>query len=269
MGVKLIPVIVLAVLLSAVPSYAGDNNSDFQKRWSTQANPIINQDNPGPAFPVIAEDSLWCVDVNGDSQINLLDVTRIIWCLYIIVDPPCDLTGFDFNGDAAVNILDIVFLVSYLYKGGPAPVCPPESLPSGTLVDHTTCILSEDRGAWIPNTVECVEYLYDGVGTLQLTHTNALFNCCFDSLTADIDISENIIDIVEHEHPFGGMCDCICLYDIDFEITNLPPAVYTIRVSNVYMENYANGEIIEFTVDLTQPLSGIYCVERPYLPLSQ
>lgn len=269
MRVRLIPLIVLAVLLLAAPFHAKDKNYDIQQRPLVDEKVVISHDNSNLPLFGAAEDSLWCVDANGDGEINLLDITWIIRCLYMIVEPPCDLTGWDPDGNGVVNILDITFLVSYLYKGGPAPECPPDSLPAGTLVDHSGCITSDDRGAWVPNTVECVEYLYDGIGTLQLTHTNALFNCCFDSLTADIDIGDNIIDIVEHEHPFGGMCDCICLYDINYEILNLPPAVYTIRVSNVYMENYGNGEIIEFTVDLTQSLSGIYCIERPYLPLSQ
>ncbi len=269
MKIKLIPIIVVAVLLLAAPFHAKEKNYNIRQSSIANGNPAINHNNSNRPFHSTVEDSLWCADANGDGEINLLDITRVIWCLYIIVDPPCDLSDWDLNDDGTVNILDITYLVNYLYKGGPAPICPPSSSPSGTLVDHSGCVSSEDRGPWVPNTVECVEYLYDGVGTLQLTHTNALFNCCFDSLTAEIDIADNIIDIVEHEHPFGGMCDCICLYDIDYEIINLPPAVYTIRVSNVYMENYGNGEIIEFVVDLTQSLSGIYCIERPYLPLSQ
>lgn len=269
MKVRLMALVVMALLLSAAPFHARDKNNNIQQLPVVDNKMYTNQYNSDQAFLAAAEDFFWCADANGDGEINLLDITRVIWCLYIIVDPPCDLSDWDLNDDGTVNILDITYLVNYLYKGGPAPICPPSSSPWGTLVDHSGCVSSEDRGAWVPNTVECVEYLYDGIGTLQLTHTNALFNCCFDSLTADINVGDDIVDIVEHEHPFGGMCDCICLYDINYEIINLPPAVYTIRVSNVYMENYGNGEIIEFVVDLTQSLSGIYCIERPYLPLSQ
>ncbi len=61
-------------------------------------------------------------DVNGDKEINLLDVTYLISYLYKYGSEPPDLNNADPNGDCIINILDITFLISYLYKGGPEPV---------------------------------------------------------------------------------------------------------------------------------------------------
>ena len=115
---------------------------------------------------------------------------------------------------------------------------------------------------------DCIVYDYDGFGTLQLTHLNDVFNCCPEVLLADIDIENNVITIIETED-LGepGGCDCTCLFDLHYQITNLPPDVYTIKVDNPYYYGWlANGEIIEFTIDLTSATSGHYCVDRSYLP---
>jgi hypothetical protein len=41
--------------------------------------------------------------------------------------PSCCRVMGDANGSGAVNILDITFVISYLYKGGPAPTCYAEA----------------------------------------------------------------------------------------------------------------------------------------------
>lgn len=63
-----------------------------------------------------------CGDVNGDGQVNLLDVTAMI--LYIYNGYPLEIPdAIDVNGDGTANLLDVIYLVNYLYKDGPAPVC--------------------------------------------------------------------------------------------------------------------------------------------------
>jgi len=60
-------------------------------------------------------------DCNGDSNINILDVTYLIAYLYNGGPPPEPLVSADPNCTITINILDITYLISYLYKGGPAP----------------------------------------------------------------------------------------------------------------------------------------------------
>ncbi|MEW5922426.1 MAG: thrombospondin type 3 repeat-containing protein [Candidatus Zixiibacteriota bacterium] len=64
-----------------------------------------------------------CGDINGDSNINILDVTFLITYLYKGGAAPVPPEAGDINGDENTNILDVTYLISYLYKGGPAPTC--------------------------------------------------------------------------------------------------------------------------------------------------
>jgi hypothetical protein len=62
-------------------------------------------------------------DVTGDEIINVGDVVYLVSYLYKGGPAPDPVWVGDCNCDDIVNVGDIVFLVSYLYKGGPEPVC--------------------------------------------------------------------------------------------------------------------------------------------------
>ena len=53
-------------------------------------------------------------------------------------------------------------------------------------------------------------------GYLYVTHQNAMFNCCPEALGADISVEDNQITVGEYES--DGYCDCICPYDLSYEI---------------------------------------------------
>jgi hypothetical protein len=63
-------------------------------------------------------------DVNGDGIINIGDVVYLVTYLYRNGPAPDPSWVGDANSDAIVNIGDVVYLVSYLYKGGPPPSTP-------------------------------------------------------------------------------------------------------------------------------------------------
>jgi len=65
-----------------------------------------------------------CGDVNGDWNINILDVTFLINYLYKGGPAAVPPEAGDVNDDGSVNILDVTYMVNYLYKGGPPPICP-------------------------------------------------------------------------------------------------------------------------------------------------
>ncbi len=59
-------------------------------------------------------------DANDDGVINILDVSFIISFLYKGGPAPLLIQG-DANGNGTINILDVSFLINFLYKGGPPP----------------------------------------------------------------------------------------------------------------------------------------------------
>ncbi|MEW5923950.1 MAG: S8 family serine peptidase [Candidatus Zixiibacteriota bacterium] len=69
----------------------------------------------------VSPDPVESGDVNGDSYINILDVTALITYLYKGGTAPNPLDAGDPNCSGNINILDVTYLITYLYKGGPAP----------------------------------------------------------------------------------------------------------------------------------------------------
>ncbi|SYZ73561.1 exported hypothetical protein [Candidatus Zixiibacteriota bacterium] len=68
-----------------------------------------------------------CGDINGDNNINILDVSYLINFLYKSGGAPhCNAPYYfcaDANGNQSVNILDVSYIINYLYKHGPALNC--------------------------------------------------------------------------------------------------------------------------------------------------
>ncbi|MEW5923409.1 MAG: dockerin type I repeat-containing protein, partial [Candidatus Zixiibacteriota bacterium] len=64
-----------------------------------------------------------CGDVNGNGSVNILDVTYLISYLYKGGPAPIHEKAADVNNSGGINLLDVTYLISYLYKGGPEPDC--------------------------------------------------------------------------------------------------------------------------------------------------
>jgi hypothetical protein len=199
-------------------------------------------------------------DVNGDGTLTVLDVMYLVSYLFKNGPTPAPLETGLVNCDGKVNIADAVYLICYLFKGGPKPECP----SIGTLVSYSDCKGSAKgiQADSITSDQSCIEYQYDGQ-KLLLKHINAAFNCCPDSLLAEITLWNNDITIVEQEsltHP----CTCLCLYDVQYMIPFLQPGVYKIKMMERYL--LPGDELLEFNLDLSSPGSGIYCVHRSHYP---
>jgi hypothetical protein len=65
-----------------------------------------------------------CGDANGDTKINLLDVSYVISNLYRSGPEPNPVQSADVNHDGKMNLLDVSYIISYLYRSGPTPNCP-------------------------------------------------------------------------------------------------------------------------------------------------
>jgi hypothetical protein len=109
---------------------------------------------------------------------------------------------------------------------------------------------------------ECLEYDYDGRGTLVLKHVNSGFNCCPGELTADVTVIGKRIRIFEKEKEAG--CHCLCLYDLDYRIENVAGGVYLVAFVCPYVE--AHEEMLEVELDLSGPGNGRICVDREHYP---
>jgi hypothetical protein len=69
-----------------------------------------------------------CGDANGDGKVTVSDVVYLINYLFKggpapLCPPAPYLTCGDANGDGKITVSDVVYLINYLFKGGPAPVC--------------------------------------------------------------------------------------------------------------------------------------------------
>jgi DNA-binding beta-propeller fold protein YncE len=65
-----------------------------------------------------------CGDANGDTKVNLLDVSFIINALYRGGPQPNPVQAADVNHDGKMNLLDVSYIINHLYRGGPEPNCP-------------------------------------------------------------------------------------------------------------------------------------------------
>jgi hypothetical protein len=65
-----------------------------------------------------------CGDANADQSVDMLDILHLISYLYKGGPAPDPVEAADVNNDTKIDMLDILDLINYLYKGGPEPVCP-------------------------------------------------------------------------------------------------------------------------------------------------
>jgi hypothetical protein len=151
---------------------------------------------------------------------------------------------------------------SYSTESGPTA-----SETSGKLIHSSGCKgqLSAYAIEKTPTTTDCIEYSYDDTNAvLHLAHINSGFNCCPGSVTADIEVGENIIRIQEKESLDQGGCHCLCLFDLHYQITKLPPGEYRIIISQLYLRE--GDAMLQFPINLLTSPSGRYCVDRDHYP---
>jgi hypothetical protein len=200
-----------------------------------------------------------CGDVDVSGGVDIDDVVFLITYIFSQGPAPQPLETGDVDLSGGVDIDDVVYLINFIFAGGPPP-CDDGSV-SGVLIEHHGCKEFE-RGGGTPPDQDCVEYQYDGVGTLTLQHINAGFNCC-PIIHADISIVGYSITIQETETYEFWPCPCLCLFDLDYGIYNLPPGVYWIRIEGVCAPD---DNEIEFSADLTGATTGSHCVYRDDYP---
>ena len=198
-------------------------------------------------------------DADGSDAVDIDDVVYLID--YIFTGGPAPITeeAGDANCSGDVDIDDAVYLIAFIFSDGPEPCAYAD--PSGSVVGHTGCKDFDGRSA--PPDQDCMEWIYDGVSVLQIIHVNEGLNCC-PVIVADIWVDGDTITIEEIDSLYLGGCYCLCLFDVDYEIVNLEPGEYRVKVIEPYVP--LDQEPLEFTVDLREVPVGSYCVYRDFYP---
>ncbi|NQT26671.1 hypothetical protein HQ585_15050 [candidate division KSB1 bacterium] len=146
------------------------------------------------------------------------------------------------------------------------PQATPLDTPSGNLIHASGC--KETTGVAskvdVPRNMDCMQWSYDSAGILYMTHVNTGFNCCPDSVFAQITISDTSIWIQEGER--DGLCDCLCLFDLEYLFEDISPSEYTIRIEGLYRMD--EDSPLEHTINLADSTEGQFCVQRDYYPWS-
>ncbi len=158
-----------------------------------------------------------------------------------------------------ISIGDIAMLIDYLFITGPSMSLGGclQGAPVGSLIGVSECKAVE---ATAYSTQTCLAYEYDPVhSVLRLRQIDAALNCCpVTALTANV-----LGDTIFISEVDSGLCDCNCLYDLEFEIANLPNHSWRIAVLEAIP---GEGTTLDFQADLPHSLSGQVCVERTSYP---
>jgi hypothetical protein len=138
----------------------------------------------------------------------------------------------------------------------------------GTIDDYSGCKdvtgTYDDTGPFSADT-SCVTVYKLGIdNSLKIYHTNTAYNCCVEALDAGFAFDEGLVTITGREYPPGGLCDCICLYDVAYSIYNLEPGVYTLRFVEPYLPE--GQQVLEVTVDMAEDGPWTSCASREGYP---
>lgn len=136
--------------------------------------------------------------------------------------------------------------------------------PEGELIDYAGCKydVTNISDLEVPGGLDCVQYLYSNTGILSLKHINAAFNCCPEEIITDISINNDTIRIAEDEK--NGLCDCICLFDLQYELRNIEPGDYTIIFEEPYL--CQGDRPLNFDIELPCLPNSCFCASRTCYP---
>jgi hypothetical protein len=216
-------------------------------------------------------------DTNGDGTLDIADPIAMLSCQFsgsldcYAIESCRDVS--DANDDGKLDLSDPIATLTFLFLGGwpmPSPYpdcgedptedglgcesydpCPPG--PGGRWVGVSECggFKEEDGSGGATASEECLLYSFaDGI--LKLRHENAGYNCCA-SFSVQVAVEDGIVDIFESG---PGFCFCVCLFDLDYEVTGLEPGPCLIRLSGW------SGKVLELSLDLEMEPQGSYCEER-------
>ena len=151
----------------------------------------------------------------------------------------------------------------------------PAGLP-GEWLGHSECLSGTDGSSAFtdsrtPDDLDCLKWEYDGAGLLEVTHVNAGFTCD-PVIEAAMSLDPHsvpggpsgTIEILEHE--VWGTADCICLFELEYVLSGVPPGTYWVEVSTEPGYLGEDDDRLEFTLELHSAEADSFCVERDHYP---
>lgn len=134
--------------------------------------------------------------------------------------------------------------------------------PYATMDHHTGCKETSLKGGeGQGSSDDCIEYFWDS-NLLTIKHKNAAFNCCPGRLTVSAGLKGDTLLLREHEEE--ALCDCDCLYDLEYTVYHIPSTVKVISIEEPYLRG--EGIPLVFTVNLKRHPEGEFCLVRSKYP---
>ncbi len=90
---------------------------------------------------------------------------------------------------------------------------------------------------------------------LQIKHTNAIFNCCIEQLYVETSLLGDTIIINEKESETDYTCNCICPYDLEYSIINVPFKDYIIKLQKM------NADYVQFNLNINSETETIIIID--------
>ncbi len=142
--------------------------------------------------------------------------------------------------------------------------CSENQPTAAGLIEVTGCKSNEKSGELISvaDTLSCVKYEFIAADKfLRIKHINAAFNCCPGEITSEINFNKDTLIIKEKESE--SLCDCNCLYDLEFEAGEIPDNTFILKI----VEEYQTGEEeLVFEININEDTNGEFCVTRKDYP---
>jgi len=110
---------------------------------------------------------------------------------------------------------------------------------------------------------DCIQYSWVNGESLLIKHVNAGFNCCPDGFQVDLKVAGDTLIITETEN--ASLCDCNCLFDLNYNLTGILNDHWWIRIIEPYIQQ-TDQEKILFEAELGKTPQGEFCVTRTGYP---
>jgi hypothetical protein len=134
-----------------------------------------------------------------------------------------------------VNITDVTVCLD-AFLGGTYPPAgwtgPGGCSSTGARVgsySNSGCLGSRGQSSTEPCVEDDVVEFAAGPATLDVTHWNATYNCCQDDIAVSASLVGNDLTLTEEEIPPGGLCDCICCFNVEATVVDLAAGTYSVE----------------------------------------